>query len=86
MILRPEKVGRRSHIDPQNPNATLPTLTVEGKVYTDTIDVTSYFVQHAKEHVKTGSSLITKIHEDAYDPNFRALLAVSDPVILWGDF
>jgi len=39
-------------------------------VYTNTADVTKYLVQNAKNDVKTGSTLIAKIHEDLYDPNF----------------
>ena len=62
---------------PQNPNATLPSLTAGGQTYTNTADVTKYLVQNAKNKVKTGSSLIDKIHEDLYDPNFPLLLAVS---------
>lgn len=61
----------------QNPHATLPTLQADGKVYTNTADVTSYLVKHAPIKVKTGSSLIAQIHEEQYDPNFAFLLAVS---------
>jgi len=62
----------------QNPNATLPSLTASGQTYTNTADVTKYLVQNAKNKVKTGSSLIAKIHEDLYDPNFPLLLARDD--------
>jgi len=58
-----------------NPNGTLPTLvTDDGKVFTNTADVTKYLVQTAKKKVATGTpELIAKIHEDQYDPNFILL-------------
>ena len=46
------------------------------QAYTSTAEVTKYLVQNAKSQVKAGSSLIAKIHEDLYDPNFPRLLAV----------
>ncbi|KIM85418.1 hypothetical protein PILCRDRAFT_778214 [Piloderma croceum F 1598] len=52
-----------------NPNATVPASTAE---------VTKYLVQNAKSQIKAGSSLIAKIHEDLYDPNFPRLLARDD--------
>jgi len=64
-----------------NPNATLPTLQADGKVYTNTTDVVSYLVKTASVHVKTGSSLISLVHEDKYDPNFALLLARNEEEI-----
>lgn len=62
-----------------NPNATLPTLKLaDGKVYTNTADVTSWLVKNASEKVTTGTDFITVIHEDKIDPNFAMLLARSD--------
>ncbi|KAI0082077.1 hypothetical protein K474DRAFT_1655412 [Panus rudis PR-1116 ss-1] len=57
-----------------NPNATLPTLTAEGKAYTTTYDVTRYLVEHAPKKVTPGTkSFIDRIHEDSLDPNFPLL-------------
>ncbi|TDL28688.1 hypothetical protein BD410DRAFT_834737 [Rickenella mellea] len=63
-----------------NPNATLPTLTAGGKVYTNTTDVTKYLVENAPINPpsKTNKDLIERIHEDNIDPNFAMLLARSD--------
>lgn len=61
----------------QNPNATLPTLIAGQKAYISTAEVTEYLIMNAKTRVKIGSSLIAKIHEDLYDPNFAKILAVS---------
>jgi len=64
-----------------NPNATLPTLEADGKVYTNTADVVSYLVKNASVPVKAGTSLIPLIHEDKYDPNFAFLLARNEEEI-----
>ncbi|KAF7968195.1 hypothetical protein HWV62_31670 [Athelia sp. TMB] len=62
-----------------NPKGTLPTLTVNGQAFNNTIDVTSYLVEHAKISVKAASkspeSIIVRIHQDEYDPNFPVLSA-----------
>lgn len=67
----------------KNPNATLPTLNANGKVYTTTADVISYLVQNAPKSVgkSSGTGLIKRIHEDDVDPNFALLLSVSSPHI-----
>jgi len=62
----------------KNPDATLPTLEADGKVYTNTTDVIAYLVQNAPVKVKTGSSIIQTVHEDKYDPNFALLLSRND--------
>jgi len=63
-----------------NPNATLPTLVADGKVYGSTVEVINYLVAHAP--VAPGKSsdtdLVTRIHEDDIDPNFAMLLSRSD--------
>ncbi|EJD04159.1 uncharacterized protein FOMMEDRAFT_106643 [Fomitiporia mediterranea MF3/22] len=63
-----------------NPNATLPTLTADGKVYTNTTDVISYLVEHAPKSVKKASDndIVKRIHEDDIDPNFALLLSRND--------
>lgn len=61
----------------QNPNATLPTLVVDGKSYVSTAEVIDYLVKNAPKKVAPGTSFITKIHEDSLDPNFPLLLTVS---------
>jgi len=58
-----------------NPNATLPTLVADGKVYTSTAEVTDYLVKHAPKKVAPGTAVITTLHEDKFDPNFPLLLA-----------
>lgn len=62
----------------QNPNATLPTLVVDGKPYVNTTEVTRYLIEHAPKKVAPGSTaFIDRIHEDPLDPNFILLTAVS---------
>ena len=63
----------------ENPNATLPTLSVDGKVYTNTTDVISYLVQNPPKPAgkPSGTGLVKRIHEDDIDPNFALLLSVS---------
>jgi len=61
-----------------NPKATLPTLQADGEVFTDTASVTHWLVKHASKKVTTGTTFITKIHEDKYDPNFPLLLVRND--------
>ncbi|KAJ6592587.1 hypothetical protein B0H19DRAFT_918542 [Mycena capillaripes] len=59
-----------------NPNATLPTLESDGKVYTNTEDVVACLVKDAPVKVKTGTpSIIATIHDEKYDPNFAMFLA-----------
>ncbi|KAH9946687.1 hypothetical protein B0H21DRAFT_394597 [Amylocystis lapponica] len=57
-----------------NTNATLPTLEADGKVYTNTKDVTHYLVENAPKKVAAGTAFIEKLHENKYDPNFPLLL------------
>jgi len=63
-----------------NPNATLPTLTADGKTYASTIDVTKYLIDHAPKPASkpSGTNLVVRIHEADIDPNFALLLARSD--------
>jgi len=62
-----------------NPNATLPTLEAEGKVYTNTADVIKFLVQNAPNKVaKAHTDFIAEIHAEKVDPNFAMLLARSD--------
>ncbi|KAJ3476570.1 hypothetical protein NLI96_g11066 [Meripilus lineatus] len=59
-----------------NPNATLPTLVVDGKPYVNTTEVTRYLIEHAPKKVAPGSTaFIDRIHEDPLDPNFILLTA-----------
>ncbi|KAJ7071309.1 hypothetical protein C8F01DRAFT_1206869 [Mycena amicta] len=59
----------------RNPNATLPTLEADGKIYTTTAQVVAALVKDAPTKVKAGTAIIDKIHEDKYDPNFAMLLS-----------
>ncbi|KAJ7130072.1 hypothetical protein C8R43DRAFT_670276 [Mycena crocata] len=61
-----------------NPNATLPTLESDGKVYTSTAEVVAALVKDAPVKVKAGTSIIETIHEDKYDPNFAFVLSRND--------
>jgi len=61
----------------QNPNATLPTLEANGKVYTSTADVTAHLIKHSPVPVKAGTDFIQTIHQDSLDPNFAFMMAVS---------
>lgn len=61
----------------QNPNATLPTLVVDGKTYVTTAEVIDYLVKHAPRKVAAGTSFIETVHDEAIDPNFPMLIAVS---------
>jgi len=61
-----------------NPNGTLPTIAVGDETHVSTAEVTSYLLKHAPKPAKPGTSLIAKIHEDKYDPNFALLLARSN--------
>ncbi|KAJ6609783.1 hypothetical protein B0H10DRAFT_2225584 [Mycena sp. CBHHK59/15] len=56
-----------------NPNGTVPTLEADGKVYTNTDNI-SYLAKNATGKVKEGNpSIIQAIHDDRYDPNFAIL-------------
>ncbi|KAJ7745836.1 hypothetical protein DFH07DRAFT_833307 [Mycena maculata] len=59
-----------------NPNGTVPTLEVDGKVYPTTAEITAYLVQHAPVKVKVGTpAIIEAVHDERYDPNFSMLVA-----------
>lgn len=64
----------------QNPGATLPTLVVGDKVYTDSKTVTEYLIKNASTTttISGASALIDKVHEDGLDPNFALLAARND--------
>lgn len=70
---------RSRQTKPKNPNATLPTIAVGDETHISTAEVTSYLLKHAPKPTKSGTSLIAKIHEDKYDPNFALFLAVRVP-------
>jgi len=61
-----------------NPKATLPTLTADSSIYTDTTAVVSYLNSIARSPVSKSTEFTTLLHEDKYDPNFALLLARSD--------
>lgn len=61
----------------QNPNATLPTLVVDGTAYVTTAEVIAYLVKHAPKEVAPGTSFVETVHDEAIDPNFPMLIAVS---------
>jgi hypothetical protein len=60
----------------QNPNATLPTLTHEGKSYTSTAEVIDYLVSISSTNVAPETSISKVVHEDRIDPNFSKVAAV----------
>ena len=60
----------------QNPNATLPTLTHEGKSYTSTAEVIDYLVSISSTKVAPKTSIPKVVHEDRIDPNFSMVAAV----------
>ena len=60
----------------QNPNATLPTLTHEGKSYTSTAEVIDYLVSISSTKVAPETSITKVVHEDRIDPNFSMVAAV----------
>ncbi|KAF8559255.1 hypothetical protein OG21DRAFT_1474229 [Imleria badia] len=82
IVNRVINLGRGENFAPTflniNPHGTLPTMVVGSQGYTSTADVTSYLVKHAPKPVKPGTSFVTTIHEDKYDPNFPLFLARSD--------
>ncbi|KAF9268834.1 hypothetical protein L218DRAFT_954269 [Marasmius fiardii PR-910] len=62
-----------------NPNATIPTLEANGKVYGTTQDVVTQLIKLSGKNVKEGcNKFIGIIHEDRIDPNFALLLARND--------
>lgn len=60
-----------------NPKGTLPTLTFDSEVYTDTAAIVSYL---NKKQVTEATDFTDLLHEAKYDPNFALLLAVSGPL------
>ncbi|KAL0058172.1 hypothetical protein AAF712_015164 [Marasmius tenuissimus] len=65
-----------------NPNATLPTLEVDGQVYTSTFEVVQYLIKRSGKDIKPGhKELLDKIHEErlnVLNPNFALLLSRSE--------
>ena len=60
----------------QNPNASLPTLTHEGKSYKSTAEVINYLVSISSTKVAPETSITKVVHEDGIDPNFSMVAAV----------
>jgi hypothetical protein len=60
----------------QNPNATLPTLTHDGKTFTSATEVINYLVSVSSTKVAPETSITTVVHEDKIDPNFALFAAV----------
>jgi hypothetical protein len=60
----------------QNPNASLPTLTHEGKSYKSTAEVIDYLVSISSTKVAPETSITKVVHEDRIDPNFSMVAAV----------
>jgi hypothetical protein len=65
----------------QNPNASLPTLTHEGKSYQSTAEVIDYLVSISSTKVAPETSITKVVHEDSIDPNFSMVAAVSPSAI-----
>jgi len=65
----------------QNPNASLPTITHEGKSYKSTAEVIDYLVSISSTKVAPETSITKVIHEDGIDPNFSMVAAVRPSVI-----
>ncbi|KII93428.1 hypothetical protein PLICRDRAFT_100437 [Plicaturopsis crispa FD-325 SS-3] len=62
-----------------NPEATVPTLrTAQGEVYTSTVDVVHYLVEHAPKKVARGGAVAEIVHDEKYNPNFAKSLARDD--------
>ncbi|KAI0047629.1 hypothetical protein FA95DRAFT_1558961 [Auriscalpium vulgare] len=61
-----------------NPNATLPTLTADGKAYTNTTDVVDFLVKKSSVKVATRTAITTAVHEDPVDPNFAMVASRDD--------
>ncbi|KAI0067713.1 hypothetical protein BV25DRAFT_852205 [Artomyces pyxidatus] len=53
-----------------NGNATLSTMTADGRSYCNTADVVSYIVKHAPVRAAPGTSMVEEIHAAELDPNF----------------
>ena len=66
----------------QNPNATLPTLTHEGKSYKSTAEVVDYLVSISSTKVAPETSITKVVHEDSIDPNFSMVAAVRPSAII----
>ncbi|TDL28687.1 hypothetical protein BD410DRAFT_238221 [Rickenella mellea] len=64
-----------------NPEGTVPAMTVDGKNYTNTTDVTEWLVKNSPNGAalvdKTNKGLIKRLHDDDADPNFALVLARS---------
>jgi hypothetical protein len=65
----------------QNPNATLPTLTHEGKSYKSTVEVIDCLVSISSAKVAPETSITKVVHEDSVDPNFSMVAAVRPSAI-----
>ena len=63
-------------VSSQNPNASLPTLTHEGKSYKSTAEVIDYIVSISSTKVAPETSITKVVHEDGIDPNFSMVAAV----------
>ncbi|KAI0315313.1 hypothetical protein OF83DRAFT_364105 [Amylostereum chailletii] len=53
-----------------NPSATVPALSAEGTVYTNTTDVVDYLVKIAPVKVAPRTEFTKVAHDDAHEPNF----------------
>ena len=60
----------------QNPNASLPTLTHDGKTFMSTTEVINYLVSISSTKVAPETSITSVVHEDRIDPNFALVSAV----------
>ncbi|KAI0263277.1 hypothetical protein BC834DRAFT_997855 [Gloeopeniophorella convolvens] len=61
-----------------NPNATLPTLTHQGKAYTNTIDVVNHIASLSSKKVAPATAITVEVHEDKLDPNFAFAASRND--------
>lgn len=61
----------------QAPNATVPALVADGKVYDSTKTCIEWMVEYSSvKGIAPGSSLVDKLHADTLDPNFAFLASV----------
>ncbi|KAI0263273.1 hypothetical protein BC834DRAFT_326378 [Gloeopeniophorella convolvens] len=61
-----------------NPNATIPSLTHQGKAYTNTIDVVNHIASLSTKKVAPASAITVEVHEDKIDPNFAFAASRND--------
>jgi len=61
-----------------NPNATVPTLTHDGKSFTSTAEVINYLVSISQKKIAPETRITSVVHEAGIDPNFTLAAARND--------